>query len=186
MGVLYKATILSHCMKAGKQEYKIHYNGNKKFTTVHWIPEDQVNKSLMDDDDVDISCCNDDLSGTDHDKQGKVLESEEDDKDPATETTIVPNIDKDIVIKCIGDRQNHFEYSESAGSVLLKKIVDEIIKEYLKILGKHRLLWRKAMVTTIIDRMAEIITDSCKYLMEYGDNYLTLRFDITFKKNTSQ
>ncbi len=113
MGVLYKATILSHHVKAGKQEYKIHYNGNKK-STVHWIPEDQVNKSLMDDDDVDISCCDDDLSGTDHDKQGKVLESEEDDKDPATGTTIVPNIDKDIFIKCIGDQQNHFEYSESA------------------------------------------------------------------------
>jgi hypothetical protein len=104
MGVLYKATILSYHKKAGKQEYKIHYDGNKK-STVHWIPVDQVN----------------------------MLESEVDDKDPATVTTIVPNIDKDIVILSIGDRQNHFEYSESAESILLQKLVSEIIEEYLRL-----------------------------------------------------
>ena len=70
MGVLYKATILSYHEKAGKQEYKIYYDGNKK-STVHWIAVDQVN----------------------------MLESEVDDKDPATETTIVPK----IVIISIGD-----------------------------------------------------------------------------------
>jgi hypothetical protein len=138
MGVLYKATILSHCENARKQEYKIHYDGNKK-STVHWIPEDQVNQNLMDDDDVDTLCYDNDLSGTDHDKQGKVLESEEEDEDPATGTTIVPNIDKDIVIKSMGDQQNLFGYSASAGCVMLKKLLDGIIKEYINI-GKTQII----------------------------------------------
>ena len=29
-GNLYKATIRKHCVKSGKQEFQIHYDGNKK------------------------------------------------------------------------------------------------------------------------------------------------------------
>jgi hypothetical protein len=39
----YKATILNHCLKAGKYEFKIYYDGNKN-STVHLIPVDHVTK----------------------------------------------------------------------------------------------------------------------------------------------
>ncbi len=40
-GKLYKATIRKHRIKSGKQEFLIHYDGNKK-STVRWIPVDRI------------------------------------------------------------------------------------------------------------------------------------------------
>ena len=55
-GKLYKATIRKHRVKFGKQEFQIHYDGNKK-TTVKWIPVDCIKSSEVasDEDTYDHS-----------------------------------------------------------------------------------------------------------------------------------
>lgn len=44
-GDLYKATIRKRREKAGRHDFLIHYDGNKK-SNVHWIPVDYINKIL--------------------------------------------------------------------------------------------------------------------------------------------
>jgi hypothetical protein len=44
-GALYKATIRKRREKAGRHDFLIHYDGNKK-SNVHWIPVDDINKIL--------------------------------------------------------------------------------------------------------------------------------------------
>ena len=43
-GKLYNATIRKHRIKFGKQEFQIHYDGNKK-STLYWIPVDHIKSS---------------------------------------------------------------------------------------------------------------------------------------------
>jgi len=54
-GNLYKATIRKHRVKSGKQEFQIHYNGNKK-TTLKWIPVDRIKST-------DVACDEDTVNG---------------------------------------------------------------------------------------------------------------------------
>ena len=59
-GKLYRATIRKLRVKSGKQEFLIHYDGNKK-STVCWIPVDRIKSTdVARDKDIYDEECNDD------------------------------------------------------------------------------------------------------------------------------
>ena len=65
-GKLYKATIRKHRIKSGKQEFLIHYDGNKK-STVRWIPVDRIKSTdVARDEDIYDQECNDDHDNEDN------------------------------------------------------------------------------------------------------------------------
>jgi len=65
-GKLYRATIRKLRVKSGKQEFLIHYDGNKK-STVRWIPVDRIKSTdVARDEDIYDQECNDDHDNKDN------------------------------------------------------------------------------------------------------------------------
>ncbi len=117
-GKLYKATIRNHRIKSGKQEFLIHYDGNKKSTT-RWIPVDLIKSS-----DVSQACremkritreCKDEADHKDHGDHedqttSKDGNDDEDDKDDDNEDE--DEDDEDDEVDKVDDDNNDSDYDE--------------------------------------------------------------------------
>ena len=95
-GKLYKATIRKLRVKSGKQEFLIHYDGNKK-STVCWIPVDRIKST-------DVAChedTNDKECNDDHDNKDNSSTPMPSDRRSRRIMTMVWGVDSSLMDGCI-------------------------------------------------------------------------------------